>query len=66
MDIVDIIRKLLFHLVAQHVKHIFLENVKKGRNDRPEVDVIIVDSGELEIEYETDAEGKQVPLHAEL
>ena len=43
-----------------------IENVKKGRSDRPEIDVIIIDSGELEIEYETDAEGKQVPLHAEL
>lgn len=43
-----------------------LENVKKGRSDRPEVDVIIIDSGELEIEYETDDEGNQVPLHAEL
>ena len=45
---------------------IFTENVAKGRNDRPEEDVIIVDCGELEIEYETDENGKQVPIHAEL
>ena len=45
---------------------IFAENVAKGRNDRPEEDVIIVDCGELEIEYETDENGKQVPIHAEL
>lgn len=43
-----------------------IENVKKGGSDRPVDDVIIVESGELEIEYEVDEEGKQVPLHAEL
>ena len=45
---------------------LFTENVRKGRNDKPEVDVIIADSGELEIELEIDEEGNQVPLHAEL
>ncbi|KLO16964.1 hypothetical protein SCHPADRAFT_822312 [Schizopora paradoxa] len=43
-----------------------IENVEKGPQDRPKVDVIISDAGELEIEYETDEEGNQVPLHAEL
>ena len=49
-----------------YIYTIFAENVAKGRNDRPEEDVIIVDCGELEIEYETDENGKQVPIHAEL
>ncbi|KAK7472723.1 Peptidyl-prolyl cis-trans isomerase B, variant 2 [Stygiomarasmius scandens] len=43
-----------------------IENVKKGASDRPVEDVIIVDCGELEVEVETDADGNQVPLHAEL
>ncbi|KAI0055177.1 hypothetical protein BV25DRAFT_1815991 [Artomyces pyxidatus] len=41
-----------------------IEDVAKGRNDRPVEDVIIADSGELPLD--TDAEGKEVPLHAEL
>ena len=49
-----------------YIYTILAENVAKGRNDRPEEDVIIVDCGELEIEYETDENGKQVPIHAEL
>ena len=40
--------------------------MKKGRQDRPEVDVVIVDSGELPLELEVDEDGNQVPLHAEL
>ena len=40
--------------------------MKKGSGDRPLEDVVIVDSGELEIDYETDEDGKQVPLRAEL
>ncbi|KAF9482176.1 hypothetical protein BDN70DRAFT_802060 [Pholiota conissans] len=43
-----------------------IENVAKGSGDRPKVDVIIADSGELPVEPVTDAEGNQVPLHAEL
>ncbi|ESK96551.1 peptidylprolyl isomerase b [Moniliophthora roreri MCA 2997] len=43
-----------------------IENVKKGPSDRPVEDVIIADCGELELELETDADGNQVPLHAEL
>ncbi|KAF9452710.1 hypothetical protein P691DRAFT_161265 [Macrolepiota fuliginosa MF-IS2] len=43
-----------------------IENVKKGPQDRPEVDVIIADSGELPIDTTTDENGNQVPLHAEL
>ena len=64
----------LFALLVSPLQNIYLlysytisaENVAKGRNDRPEEDVIIVDCGELEIEYETDENGKQVPIHAEL
>ncbi|KAI0031733.1 cyclophilin-like domain-containing protein [Vararia minispora EC-137] len=44
----------------------YIEDVPKGRNDRPNEDVVIFDCGELEIVLETDAEGNQVPLHAEL
>ncbi|KAE9411284.1 hypothetical protein BT96DRAFT_803819 [Gymnopus androsaceus JB14] len=43
-----------------------IENVAKGRSDRPVVDVIIADSGELELEVVIDTDGSQVPLHAEL
>ncbi|KAI0281046.1 cyclophilin-like domain-containing protein [Russula aff. rugulosa BPL654] len=42
------------------------EDVAKGSSDRPVEDVIIVDCGELPLEVEVDADGKQVPLHAEL
>jgi len=41
-----------------------IENVSKGPNDRPIVDVIIADSGELPVE--TDETGNEVPLHVEL
>jgi len=37
-----------------------IENVKKGRGDRPEVDVVIADSGEIELEVVVDADGSQV------
>jgi peptidyl-prolyl cis-trans isomerase B (cyclophilin B) len=37
-----------------------IENVEKGRNDRPVKDVVIVDSGELELEVVTDTDGSQV------
>ncbi|TFK23960.1 hypothetical protein FA15DRAFT_593322 [Coprinopsis marcescibilis] len=43
-----------------------IENVAKGSGDRPVEDVIIADSGELAFEPEQDAEGKEVPLRAEL
>ncbi|KAK0504750.1 cyclophilin-like domain-containing protein [Armillaria luteobubalina] len=42
-----------------------IENVAKSR-DKPIVDVVIADSGELEVEAVTDEGGNQVPLHAEL
>ncbi|KAJ3567319.1 hypothetical protein NP233_g6440 [Leucocoprinus birnbaumii] len=45
IDGMDIVRKI--------------ENVKKGAQDRPEVDVIIADCGELEMQYETDESGNQ-------
>ena len=45
-----------------------IENVAKGRNDRPEVDVVIADSGELPVESETTiaATPSEVPTHVEL
>ncbi|KZV74427.1 hypothetical protein PENSPDRAFT_573007 [Peniophora sp. CONT] len=43
-----------------------IENVAKGRGDKPLEDVTIVDCGELEFDLEVDEEGNQVPLHAEL
>ena len=42
------------------------ENVSKGRNDRPEIDVVIAECGELPLELDVDEEGKEVPIHAEL
>ncbi|KAI0000510.1 cyclophilin-like domain-containing protein [Russula vinacea] len=41
-----------------------IEDVVKGKNDRPVEDVIIVDCGELPLDVDSD--GKEVPLHAEL
>ncbi|KIM45221.1 hypothetical protein M413DRAFT_441904 [Hebeloma cylindrosporum] len=43
-----------------------IENVQKGGGDRPKVDVIIADSGELPVEPIKDADGNEVPLHVEL
>ena len=40
--------------------------MEKGRQDSPQLDVIIADSGELELDLEVDEDGNQVPLHAEL
>ncbi|THH12896.1 hypothetical protein EW146_g7266 [Bondarzewia mesenterica] len=36
-----------------------IENVPKGRSDKPVADIVIVDSGELPIELEVDADGKE-------
>jgi len=36
-----------------------IENVKKGKGDRPEVDVVIADCGELPVENDKDEEGKE-------
>ncbi len=55
----------LIYLICMHLCFI-KRTLKRGSQDRPKVDVIIADSGELEIEYEVDADGNQVPLHAEL
>ncbi|TDL25924.1 hypothetical protein BD410DRAFT_783916 [Rickenella mellea] len=43
-----------------------IENSPTSSGDKPTEDVIIADAGELDIETEKDAEGKEVPLHAEL
>ncbi|GAA6036699.1 hypothetical protein JCM8097_003435 [Rhodosporidiobolus ruineniae] len=43
-----------------------IENVPKNPGDKPKETVTIVKSGEIPIEHEIDAEGKEVPLHAEL
>ncbi|KAJ6594132.1 cyclophilin-like domain-containing protein [Mycena capillaripes] len=48
-----------------------IENVPKGRGDKPKEDVIIADSGELPLDVETDSaetdsDGEQVPFHARL
>lgn len=42
------------------------EDVAKGRNDRPDEDIIIADCGELEVKSETTATEQEVPTHAEL
>ncbi|KAI0256270.1 cyclophilin-like domain-containing protein [Lactifluus subvellereus] len=43
-----------------------IENVEKNGNARPVEDVTIVDCGEVRLPLDVDAEGNQVPLHAEL
>ncbi|KAJ7072121.1 cyclophilin-like domain-containing protein [Mycena amicta] len=44
-----------------------IEDVPKGSGDKPTVDVIIADTGELEVEPEVVGDEKeQVPVHAEL
>jgi len=43
-----------------------IEDVPKGRNDRPLEDVVIYDSGELTVEPVIDEQGTEVPLRAEL
>ncbi|KAF8973094.1 cyclophilin-like domain-containing protein [Flammula alnicola] len=43
-----------------------IEKVPKGSGDRPSIDVIIADSGELPVEPVKDADGNEVPLHIEL
>ncbi|KAI0684804.1 cyclophilin-like domain-containing protein [Cytidiella melzeri] len=43
-----------------------IEDVAKGRNDKPEVDVVIADCGELPLDPAIDEEGKEVPVHVEL
>ncbi|KAH9839486.1 cyclophilin-like domain-containing protein [Rhodofomes roseus] len=43
-----------------------IEDVAKGRNDRPVEDVVIADCGELPIELPVDENGNQVPLRGEL
>jgi len=43
-----------------------IEGVEKGPNDRPTVDVVIVDCGELPVDAVMDADGKEVPVHADL
>ncbi|KLT40079.1 putative cyclophilin [Cutaneotrichosporon oleaginosum] len=43
-----------------------IENVPKASGDRPKADVVIVKSGELEIEHDVDDEGNEVPFRLEL
>ncbi|BGP17526.1 hypothetical protein JCM10213_008259 [Rhodosporidiobolus nylandii] len=43
-----------------------IEAVPKAAGDKPKEKVVIVKSGEIPIEHELDAEGKEIPLHAEL
>jgi len=43
-----------------------IEEVPKGPGDKPKEAVTIAKSGELELELETDENGNQVPLRAEL
>jgi len=40
-----------------------IENVPKGGGDKPKEDVIIADSGELPVDTETDADGKEDDVH---
>ncbi|KAF9793164.1 cyclophilin-like domain-containing protein [Thelephora terrestris] len=58
-------KHVVFGKVLEGMEFVYkIEEVPKGGNDRPLEDVVIVDSGELEIPK--DEEGKQVPIHAEL
>ncbi|KJA20695.1 hypothetical protein HYPSUDRAFT_141819 [Hypholoma sublateritium FD-334 SS-4] len=62
-------RHVVFGTVLEGMEIIHkIETVPKGNGDRPAVDVVIKDSGELPLDAEptADAEGAQVPVHAEL
>jgi len=60
-------RHVVFGKVLEGMEVVHLiENVSKGSGDRPSVDVIIEDCGELPIETVTDEAGNEVPLHVEL
>jgi len=53
-------RHVVFGKVLEGMEIIHqIENVAKGASDRPVEDVLIADSGELIVEPETDAEGKE-------
>jgi len=43
-----------------------VENTKIGSRDAPAVDIIIADSGELEMETVVDEAGNEVPVREEL
>ncbi|KAL6300430.1 cyclophilin-like domain-containing protein [Sparassis latifolia] len=43
-----------------------IEDVPKGKADRPLEDVTVVDCGELSVEPDVDTDGKEVPLRVEL
>ncbi|KAJ7217840.1 cyclophilin-like domain-containing protein [Mycena pura] len=43
-----------------------IENTDKNPGDKPKVDIIIADSGELQLDVETSVDENEVPLHAEL
>ncbi|GAA5974436.1 hypothetical protein JCM11641_003211 [Rhodosporidiobolus odoratus] len=43
-----------------------IEQVSKKPGDKPAEKVVIIKSGEIPIGHELDAEGKEIPLHAEL
>jgi len=60
-------RHVVFGKVLEGMDIIYsIQDVSKGSNDRPTVDVIIADSGELPVETVTDEAGNEVPLHVEL
>jgi len=53
-------RHVVFGKVLEGLEIVrLIENVPKGSGDRPVLDVIIADSGELEIEIITDEDGKE-------
>ncbi|PCH43622.1 hypothetical protein WOLCODRAFT_26065 [Wolfiporia cocos MD-104 SS10] len=52
-------------LEGMDIVHV-IEDVPKGRNDRPTEDVVIVDCGELPLDVQTYSDSKEVPLRAEL
>ncbi|GAA5997423.1 hypothetical protein JCM5350_006786, partial [Sporobolomyces pararoseus] len=60
-------RHVVFGTVLEGMDVVYaIENVPKLPGDKPKDKVVIVKSGELEIEPQYDSEGKEIPLHAEL
>lgn len=60
-------RHVVFGKVLEGMDIVYaIENVAKGRGDKPVEAVTIVKSGELEMEQTYDADGQPVPMRVEL
>ncbi|GAA5874922.1 hypothetical protein JCM5296_003873 [Sporobolomyces johnsonii] len=60
-------RHVVFGTVLEGMDVVYaIENVPKGPGDKPKEKVVIAKSGELPIETQYDAEGKEIPFRSEL